>query len=358
MSAIRTPRNFSIEVRPFTNSGYWRLTYITLFEKLGGELPTGTAEFWNDGSNESLEFITKVTAGEILITDEENGGNQFKIPFHITCRNHFNNMLVISFACIGDKRFYTDRKSLIYRDGVESAIINTYPGPINIKVSSGIMKDPPVIYQMCETDYELNKRLIRSFKYNTVYGYGWDGLIIKDVMGSKGNGTVDYEIVGGSIMNNKTSPKLKYSSTLNHEPYLPFQSSVNKDEESTTTLDHYKEEPENSRIIMDFENYHIVGKSFEEMMINTEKNTNLLTSGGYSDVIISGPIMPTYRLGDLVKYENFDKTKIKYPFNKYIVASNELFYSTEESNKVDEIGLKFSWNTKLIGVEDGDWSKD
>ena len=73
--------------------------------------------------------------------------------------------------------------------------------------------------------------------------------------------------------------------------------------------------------------------------------------------MIKGTDMPEYRLGDTVEYMAA-KDKTTYPFHRFIVAANEIYYSTPDIEKRDDNNLNFSWTTTLFGVNDGEWSKD
>ena len=68
--------------------------------------------------------------------------------------------------------------------------------------------------------------------------------------------------------------------------------------------------------------------------------------------------MPKYKIGDVLTYKRADNQNTKYPFKKYIVASNEVFFSQNGSSERGPHGQQFEWTSKLLGLEKGKWSED
>lgn len=360
MGQITTSNNISIEINPWTSIkddkgvACWSVYLLNMFEEVGCDsVGYGRAELWNDGSEAALNSVTEVTTGEILLNDNKEGGVSYRIPFFITNRHPFNNILQIEFICAGNVDFSTKRVSMTYTDGIKEAIEATFPGNTNL-IEPGVV-DSPVYYQMCETNLEFNRRLVKSYKSDTIFGYGWEGLFIKELHNTEPTMSLE----GGRLMNNKTVPSLKYNKSVNHSPYKPFEIKPSEISDNTTSMDYVEDNSKNSSVVMSYENYYIVGKEFEDNIANLDINNNFLSSKGYSELIIVGQDMPNYKLGDVILYEKRDtNTKTRVPYKKYLVGSNEFFFAGQGSNKVDSNGFNLSWTTKLYGLEEGTWSKD
>ena len=66
-----------------------------------------------------------------------------------------------------------------------------------------------------------------------------------------------------------------------------------------------------------------------------------------------------WRLGDVIMYSRKkDDNRDDVSEAKFIIASNELFFSQNGSTKTGPHGLPFEWTTVLWKVEDGPWSKE
>ena len=63
-----------------------------------------------------------------------------------------------------------------------------------------------------------------------------------------------------------------------------------------------------------------------------------------------------YSLGSIVNYILSDQTQI-YPFNKFVVAGNELFFSQDGAIFYGPQGFRFEFSTKLYGIDEGNWNK-
>lgn len=342
---------------PQTQAASIRITMIHMYEKLGGEVAEGDMDLLIDGSDEAMKYVTDKSEGTILLKDEKEGGLSYEIPVYITSRSYLGNILSIHFKCIKDINFLTKRVSINYQDGIKNTIMATYPGNSDIRIEPGV--NDVLLLQNNETNYEFNRRLAYSYKKNSIFAYGWEGLLIKDLCGekdSKGNTEPKLQLSEGKAMFQTEPYNLKYDTALNHEPYNPWQPS----EESITKNDHTEHESLNIAVTMDLDNYTITGKDFGDYQQNMFSNMKMMDKRGYSafkTVLID---MPGYKLGDVVIYsrKTQEEQKIKLPFELYLVAANELFYSIDSSNKVNDKHMKFGWTTTFFGLDNGEWTKD
>lgn len=330
--------DISIDISPWTSCGY-SLKELKLVEKIGGELSSGEAEFFIEDltSNNVLSLLTDLNTGSITLRNDKEGGIQYEdIPFFITSRDWIENHLKIEFICIPDHLFYDEFITTSFED-INAALGMLYPGKANIESTSDINNGIPIL-QVYESNYNLCTRLCLSFKHDTIFGYGWDGLFIKDIPGEP-----KYSVMSGLGNMSIISPySLKYSYILNTEP---------KDMEMDT---------ENSKsMLINYEGkeHYIMGTDYYHLVENYVWNKRFYDVGFNSSIKLKGTDMLSYRLGDVVEIGN-TKDDQKLPFTKFLVASNELYYSLPENKDRDESGLKFSWTSEFFGLDKGKWNEN
>lgn len=344
----------SASLSPWEDKGYY-IASLHIFECLGGELAHGEAELWFVDSDESMELVTEENTGEIELKDTKENGLTFKIPIFIDSRSFFGNILKIKFTCIKDKSFYTDRISLEHKD-INSAIKDTYPGNIDIRTDSDINNNIP-IYQTDETNYSLCKRLAYSFKRDSIFSFGMEGFMIKDTVGinsfGKDENSCNLELKGMLDMDNTDMYELNYNRILNTTPFNPWE---DKDE-SATQKDYTDLQPVNCRSLINYTSYSIVGTDYYQLQNNYNYNYNYLNSNYYTSFTITGVDMPFYKIGDILTYSRANQ-KTSYPFTKFIVASNEVWFSQNGASTLGPHGKLFEWSSKLLGIQPGKWSEN
>lgn len=67
--------------------------------------------------------------------------------------------------------------------------------------------------------------------------------------------------------------------------------------------------------------------------------------------------MPSYKIGDIITYSRASQES-KYPFTKFLVASNEVFFSQNGASRLGPHGEQFEWSSKLLGIQPGKWSEE
>jgi hypothetical protein len=353
----------SIEFAPWTDDCKFLIDNIHIKESLGGEIAGGNVNLRMDATNEeALKFVTEQNTGIIRIKDNRENGLSYEIPVYIHSRNHLFDTIQLDVLCISDLDFIT-KKNTVSFDDIDSAIDKLYKGTkdIRTKPDSGVTSIPE--YQRCMSDYDFCTRLCCSYKKNIVFGYGWEGLLIKDVTGvnSFGNDEPDDDLVilNGGDFSAVSTQKLTYNSNLTEErkPFFPFQGS----DLSLTQGDYSEFDPKYVTSMMFGEEYHIIGQDYKAHLENWKYNSKLLSSDFYYNLKIKGRIMPSFKLGDNVKFVRASigegAKESSNPFDNYIVKSNEFFYSDDKYNVVDDSGMKFSWTSLLVGLDKGDWTE-
>lgn len=346
----------SAALSPWGENGY-SISSLHIFECLGGDLAYGNMELLYPNLDEAEKLITEEQTGLIKLKDSKENGLEYKIPIFIDSRSFFENIMMVKFTCIKDKKFYTDRISLEHSD-ITNALESLYPGKnIDIRTKSDVNNNIP-IYQVDETNYTLCKRLAYSFKKDSIFSFGMEGFMLKDTIGinSLGKDERSYvlELKGGFDMDNTKMYKLNYNRILNTTPFNPWR---DRNESETGNKDYEDLEPLNCTSLINYTSYSIMGTDYYQLENNYQYNYNFLNSDYYTSLEITGVSMPNYKIGDLITYQRASQ-KTSYPFTKFIVASNEVFFSQNGASQVGPHGKQFEWTSTLLGIEPGKWSKE
>jgi len=388
----QNPKNVTVSLSPWTDQDEKTGVHFSLFrlhvqESLYGEIPSGEAELVHSGTDqEALEMIKNQETGTIEIQDNKEGGFHYKFNIFITKRNFYNEILSLEFICIPgndeDKntlergiQFYTKLLSETYSN-IEDAVNSSYPGnKKRIKVETNI-PDTTKIYRDNETSYDFVKRLCYSWKNECVFAFGWDGLLIKEIIGinsfeddEKDNEKIKKVFGDQKEWTQLTKSILRYNIKNNTKLFNPWQDPYKDEEEndllkSVTPDNKYKDLEENLRFVTSSitgeRKYFIHGKDYSVLSENRKSCEVFSESKGYGSLVLLGRDMPRdWRLGDVILYSRKkDDGRDDVSEVRLIVASNELFFSQNGSTKTGPHGLPFEWVTTFWKVEKGPWSKE
>ena len=353
MGKLINSNDVSLEFKPWTDQKC-RITRLQIIEQLGGEIPNGEIDMILGGEGEIEEMITKQNTGTISIVDEKKYGLSYEIDVWITDREYYENILKIKFVCIKNLEFFTKRITTYYQDGIKSTIESLYPGKSEFRIEPSGNDDIP-LYQNCETNYEMCKRLCYAYKDKSVFAFGWDGLLVKDLCGdfdSQGNVEPCMELETDRLSVQTQTYDLKYDKYLNHESFSCWE-----ENEESTTGDFSSVMSKNAKVVMNYKEYRVMGTKSANLMEVAWNNESRMKSDGYTCLKIVQTDMPHYKLGDVVIYKRALQEK-SLPWKNYLITSNELFFSADGNKIMDPNGFRFSWTSYLYGLEDGDWSKD
>lgn len=349
----------SIDLKPWTEKGY-RIVKLHMIEKLGGFIPSGELDLWHTGEDDPQKLITDQKTGTLILKDNKEGGLVFEIPIFITSRQFFRNTLTLKFICIKDKKFFTELQVKSY-DDITDALNALYPGKIDIRIESDFNNNIP-IHQWGESNYDLCTKLAYSFKKKSIFAYGWEGFLLKDLCGDKDSrGNSEPKLTLTDLYALVVKPyTLNYSKRLNHSPYNTWEEKLtynNNTPEYEENSDYKEKEFVSGHALRDYNKYNIVGPDYEPLVSNYLYNRTLMDVGLYSSITIKSTDMPNYKIGDTINYTTNEQDS-DYPFKIYTVFSNEIFYTQEGSDEVDCDGLRFSWTSVLLGNDQGKWSSE
>jgi len=358
MAETVNTQNISIELTPWTDQCF-SIDWLQLKEELGGNLPVGRASMIFPRNADSLKLLLEENTGELLFSDNNEGGFNFELPIFITSRGYDKNALVIDFICTPDSKFFSERISGTY-SSITDAIQSVYPGSLDIRVESD-QNNEQVIYQNCETSLNFLRRLGYSYKADTIFGFSWCGLLIKDIIGTSSDGKDENnidglpEIIGGGTGN--LTNTIPYSLTYSRKQEYPI---INPwtDEDNTLQETYSDYLPKNVISVLGAR-YYICRSGYEDMIKNYILNTTRMETNFEVNYSITGSLMPnSYRLGDLIKYRRAEDDEIKDAdyYTRCLVYSNEVFIGNGQ-DKVGPHGFNFEWTTELRGIEKGPWTQ-
>ena len=350
---VRNSGNVIVKFSPWDENKF-KISYLHIWEKIGGDQPGGTAELFHSGDQDASNFITTQQTGTIEIIHDEDGGNSYKFNIFITKREFFNNILKISFAILPGtdlergKNFYTKNESETFNNIID-AVKSVWKGEIDMGVDSDI-DDSIKIFQKNETGWKFLTRLGHSWKWKSAFAFGWDGLLFRDL-----EKDTEEIIVGDSGLWYQTSTTpIKYNKLDNDEVFDPW-TNENKDDKTSISISTTGEKnfeniaPKLVRSSVSLDRYRIHANGYDRLEKNYECNVNFK---GYSNISLTGQGMPTeWKLGDLVLYKRMDTAEEGVGAIKCIVAANEMFYSQNGASQTGPHGYPFEWTTILWGLE-------
>lgn len=387
-TGITNSKDIVITFSPWTdrnNDGIeFSLLRLHVQESIYGVIPGGEAELVHSGKQPSIDLANTQETGTIEIQDTKEGGFNYKFNVFITKRRLFNEILSLEFICIPGsdvdkntlergKHFYTKLLSETY-PSIEEAIRASYPGPIDKRVETNV-PDTVKIFRDNETSYDFVKRLGFSWKNGCVFAFGWDGLLLKEIIGKNSFGDQEdgeniKKVYGGQKEWTQMSfSSLKYNVKNNIKLFSAWEDPWKDDTsaldlwKSVTPDDWYKEvKPKNiAAAINGIRHYSLYQPDYYILEENKSACNSFYESKGYSSVTILGDDMPKdWRLGDTILYGRKTDDENVDVISRCIVASNELFYSQQGSTQTGPHGRDFEWTTVLWGADGKEekWSKE
>lgn len=315
MKHLLSNNNF-IEVLPFSDNHYKVIT-LDCYEKIGGDAARGTILMLHDDSEEALELITKQETVEIRLGTKDLGV-MMTIQGIILSKEHFRKQLKVTFACVPDKDIFTRRGQLSYND-IDAAIDSLWKGKKEIRTSTDLTSDI-TLNQAGEFDIKYLGTLCTSYKKNTIFALGLEGLLIKDLVDgidSSGNKEPHWTMVGkGADVLQKED---KYTYTYDDERYMNPE-------------DPWEEMEKKSEIVgveIFNDQYHMIHPSMKIFRENLHNNQKIYGSGLYNKIQVTNKtqLYPQYRLGDVINY-TLPKSE-KMPDQVYIIAAVQYHYRME-----------------------------
>lgn len=307
-------KNLTLDISPFMNSGYI-FKRLRMREEIGDEIASGQVEMTTDGTDMSLISSQKT----INILLKQLDGTKYDITGYIYSRDFLSNEYTAKFIAIGDKEFTTVNKVAKYKVGIKKTIQSLYPGKVDIK--DNIEPDVPgeLLYldQNGSTSLDFCSRLCRSYKKDTVYSFGLEGLSIKSINSKP----IDPPIVANSDCMVVDMYNLNY--------YKEMELSSEK-----------KSKTENIQPRMYNFIYEVTKNDFHSDLLDIyQYNTRYFTDMYTRIKLRYSTQIPNFKIGDVVTFRD------KYNFNRKRYVVTRIDISIELNTTIFEC--------ELSGWEDG-----
>lgn len=288
-----------ISISPWSDKGYV-FKSLKMMEQIGDKLASGEVALTSDGQDLSLILEENI----IIINYEQKLSDNdlvtYDIVGYIYARKFLENEVQLKFVAAPNKEFSTESVVRKFSDmTIDQIISDIYPGELFIYTKDDKFLEPDVKGQLTDLDQngltrlDLCYTLCRSYRKDTVYGLGLEGLIIKDFTREP------FEIYGEG----DNIPTDSYS--VNYFKEMEFKSII-------------KESSVNIQPRMYGFKYALTRKDFHsDLMDIYQYNTRYLTAMNSTLRLRFSTRFPKFKLGDMVRYTN------KHDFNKgslYIVT--------------------------------------
>lgn len=299
MAVIKLAQDTSrLSISPWFDKGYV-FKSLKLTEQLGDHIATGEIVLTSDGSD--LQPIIK----EELVTINyqqlvEHKLLEYDIVGYIYARRLLENEVHLSFIVAPNKEFSTESVVKEFKNmTIDQVISSIYPGEVKFLTKGDAFLSPDVsgpldkLDQNGFTSLDLCYRLCRSYRKDSVYALGLEGLFVKDLTREP------FEIYSEGDNMPIDLPKFGYYKEMEFES-IPKKPSVNIQPRMYGTK------------------YALTRKDFHaDLMDVYQYNTRYLTDMKCRLRLRFNTRFPYFKLGDLVKHKN------KHNFNKgklYVVS--------------------------------------
>ena len=349
-----TSYGITINFQPWWTMGF-RLTCLHLYEELGGEVAHGDMELLMDGSEAALNAIRDQKDGTLTISDE--WGQSLTIPVSIYwISGNDNNYVSMKFLCLPKLNFVSVDNTVTWESPIKDVISSLYPGKIDIRdgCEPDIQKDPKY-YQNKESDHSLCTRLCYSYKKDSIFSFGVEGLLLKDTKGNKSSwGKVEphLEIWLDSAT---VTQRSRFSENAMRHPVYKHPINIWEDTEGELAIKDYTQyESLNLHVLGKYRDRYYMHSDYEQLENNLTYNRDYQMSQYVHSISIINRDIPKYRIGDVLIYNNVQKkaTELSWDQKNYLVKSNEIFLAVDSTDYVDEYGEKFGWTSELVCLDE------
>ena len=338
----------TVEVLPWMEKGF-KLISLDCEEIVGGVMAHGRVEmvYLPDGKDENSEMITSESKVTIKLGTTDRG-TVMTIKGTITSRSYLKNLFTFEFSCFPRPEFWTNRGTLVTTN-IKSAIESLWGDTKTIDYR-GTETDLPegiTFNQASEYDYRYLQRLCESYKKNTIFAFGLEGLLIKDLVGIDSSKHKEpYWTLPGNIHAIQDQGVGQDRFELTYDPKL-YMKPEDPWEESEIQSKYWGVRTFNDQ-------YRVTGTSESILRENQYWNKRIYTSRMYNQIHLKHTnFLQDYRLGDVVMYSRAGE-KDKMPWKTYIISGIRYHYRTEPSpgTTSDPTEFPFSLDYTLHCIEE------
>ena len=306
-------------------------TSLYLDEIIGGKFPSGRIKLISSGSDKFLDKVLNSKDINITLGDSEVG---IVLDIHgvITHREYYDSCATIDFESIPDADFYKKRNQMTWEQPIDDVIKSLWHGrKTDIRTQSDVSSGLKFI-QSNEYDCEFLGTLCTSYKKDSIFALGLDGLLIKDLIGTDSTGHKEpYWII-----TSKGDTMVSADKGVSGENYhLNYDKKLYLEPEDISISNYF-----DTRL---FDNeYKWIKKDYTTLRENYINNKKIYDSVMYNQITLvkNDFLATTYRLGDTVKYLIPGKDETKVPWEIYLISRIQYYVNTEPDNESDGVPFK------------------
>lgn len=359
MAAFQNSYGVEINFTPWFDNGF-RLSYLRLYEELGGAMPYGSMRMEFDPSKGGqLDMINNERTGTISLG--RSGKSQYpSIPVFIVKMAPYKNFVDIDFVCTKSKDCFVEKKKCFeYQMEIKDVIEAHWSDGIDWRDNPPDIQGVKNYYQDNETEQQFVSRLLYSYRWDTVFAFSWGGGFIKQVCGlrnSKGADESDpdnwLEVRADAELQQLDNYEFKYQPQNYREMYNPWTVGA-----PTEMKDYSDWVPVNFVPQYKYGLHRQVHPDYADLERNYVHNRNYMETDFFHQFRVTLQDVPDFKVGDILRYYreawiNLAGDPDYARYTKYLVKSNEVFYAMDGSPYVDEDGNYFSWTSKLLSLEE------
>lgn len=357
-----------VKFSPWCDGNHFKLTMLHTYEQLGGPCAYGNVEMEWDGTSAGFNMIMNDRTATVSFSSKTGMKYTFQVVIIKIGMSH--NIVNMDFVVAKDARFFKERMKTIYEDStIKEVVAAVYgrwgQGKFDYRTYEPDITGKRDYYQVNETDHEMLVRLCYSWRKGGIFGFGWDGLLIKDHCGlrnSKGNDEGPEKNRLEVRTNSELEVLDQYTWSLD-EPglYRDYYNTFTKG--SPAELKSYDNwHPVHYNPFFKFGTHDVVsdwGVNWTQHHQNYLYNTRMLNTELYHSLRVTSADIPNYKLGDILYLRRDDylyqshhhKGLYKWPYKFYQVYSNEYFMTFEDSAFYSEDGGSVSFTSRLKCIE-------
>lgn len=339
----------TVEILPWMEKGF-KFISLNCEEVLGGTMAHGKVEmvYVPDENDENTDMITSESNVTIKLGTTERL-TVLKIKGVITSRSYLKNLFTFEFSCFPRPEFWTHKGNLVTTN-IKNAIESLWgdKNTIDYRQTETDLPSDIVFNQSGEYDYLYLQRLLESYKKDTIFAFGLEGILVKDLIGIDSTGHKEpYWTLPGNVhaIQDQGQGKDRYELTYDPKLYMKPE-------------DPWKDESLKSKYwgIRTFDNkYRMMGTSESILRENQLWNNRIYFSKMYNQIRLKHTnFLQDYRLGDVVKYFRAGEND-KVPWKTYIISRIVYHYRSEPSpgTNSNPTEFPFSLDYTLHCIEEG-----
>lgn len=349
---VTLSNGIKVEIDEFPQNKFTFL-YIRMDSEVGGALPHGELSLRCIEEPAMDKKFLKTNFFKVTI-EQEDPVDKYEIRCHVVRRDWSPEVgvLLITFLCVPETdqgksgKFFSKANLKSFKQKNLGDIIKEVWGDSIRWDTNGNCLGPEDWYQDRVSDLEFLAKLCTSIQKNTLFAFDFEGLIIKDILGTDRvtkNPEPDRKAEGYATIQ-PIQDKIAWNYMF--RTYRPI--------ENPCTEGDYKygrEISKNFRLELHEDDFRIYRADQDARRKIYGHNRKLISSGLYGSIKLRyEDNLPPLRLMDTIKYTKANESEVP-NMSTFMVWRVHLFLSGDQSHR-DEVGKLYSTEFELCSIQD------